>query len=116
MHQCLISLGILTVFPAVTALGGTDLEERISEITEGTKSLEDQFSVERCEEGDLLACLRLSGLDCEMPADVRRPTICSAGDRPIYSLTLDLLDIRQGELPGKWIIEVLSESSPAPDG
>ena len=113
MYRCLMSLGLLGLFVSAVAQDDADRQERINAAVEGTRSLEDQFSNESCEAGDVLACLRLAGLNCDMSADISGTTICSADGRAIYRLTLDMLDVHQGELPKKWVVEVLKERPPA---
>lgn len=113
MSRCLMSLGLLLLLVSAVAQDDADRQERINTIVESTRSLEDQFSQKYCEEGDVLACLLLAGLDCEMSTDSSGRTICSANGRPIYRLTHDPLTIRQHEVPKKWIVEILQQLPPA---
>lgn len=108
MFRCLMFFGLSLFFASADAQDDADRQGRINAIVEGTRTLEDQFTFEQCERGDVLACLRLAGLSCEMSGfDLAGTTVCSADGKAIYRLTLDKLRVTQGQMPRKWTIEVL---------
>lgn len=108
MFRCMMLLGLSLFLASAIAQDDADSQERINTIVEGTRSLEDQFTNEQCEGGDVLACLRLAGLSCEKSGfDLAGTTVCSADGKAIYRLTLDKLRVTQGQMPRKWTIEVL---------
>lgn len=109
MFRCLISLVLSLLLVSAVAQDDADHQDRIDAIVEGTRSLEDQYGKKYCEEGDVMACLRLAGLQCESSSDNSGRTICSAHGRPIYRFTHDILSVRQHEYPRKWTVEIMRQ-------
>ncbi len=113
MFRCLMFLGLSMFAISATAQDDADRQERIDTIIEQTRLVEKQSSIRACEQGRVLECLRLAGLNCGALNDTGQ-TICSIGDRSVYRVTYDGYAVLQGKMPNKWIVEILSE--PLPEG
>lgn len=93
MLRLTIFIGSSLLFVSVGAQ-----EDKINEIVEGTRQLENKY---RCEGGELLACLKSSGLECSSSGDDIGSTICSSTRGPIFK-------VYERE-PKEWVVEVLWE-------
>lgn len=73
-------------------------EDKINGIVEGLRQLENEYG---CEGGDLLACLKSSGLECSSSGDDIGSTICSSTAGPIFKI--------YERTPKEWVVVILWE-------
>ena len=95
---------ILLLATSAAAQDDVDVQRRIENIIEGTRSLEDQLT-ELCQDGDVLACFRKAGLECRTTSAIPTVAVCLVYGQPAYRLT-------RATTSSYWDIEVLNRREP----